>query len=270
MESSKIEIVNKDLKPRAITQVLFDFDGTISLIREGWQGVMIPMMLQELLSAPEHESEEELRHIVKNYVDELTGKQTMYQMLRFVEEIKKRGGTPLTALDYKHQYLQLLEGHIANRIKDLEAGAEPDKYMVKGAREFLEALKERGIVCYLASGTDQKFVEREAKLLQVFDFFKSVWGAQDDYLKFSKKIAMERIIKENEVKGENLAVFGDGYVEMEVAREHGAIAVGVATDEIKGGIDDWKKQRLINAGADLIIPDFILKSEIISLLRENV
>jgi hypothetical protein len=35
------------------------------------------------------------------------------------------------------------------------------------------------------------------------------------------------------------------------------IAVGVASDEKnRCGIDEWKRNRLIAAGADMIIPDF--------------
>jgi hypothetical protein len=34
-------------------------------------------------------------------------------------------------------------------------------------------------------------------------------------------------------------------------------AVGVASDEVaRRGINDWKRERLIRAGADVIIPDF--------------
>ena len=264
---SEIEVINKDFKPRVITHALFDFDGTISWVREGWQGIMLSMMVEELLKTPQHESNEELARSVRAYIDELTGKQTMYQMLRYVEEIKKRGGTPRTALEYKHQYLELLEKHIADRIKDLEGGASPEEYLMAGARQFLEMLKKKGVVCYLASGTDQKFVEREAKLLTVFDLFESVWGASDDYLTFSKRIAIERIIEKNNVDGEHLVVFGDGYVEMEVARERQAVAVGVASDEIrKTGVDHWTRERLIKAGADFIISDFTKAEEMFSLL----
>ena len=30
------------------THALFDFDGTLSLIRSGWMGVMVPMMVEVL------------------------------------------------------------------------------------------------------------------------------------------------------------------------------------------------------------------------------
>ena len=37
---------------RKFKAALFDFDGTLSLIREGWQGVMIPYFCEELNAAP--------------------------------------------------------------------------------------------------------------------------------------------------------------------------------------------------------------------------
>ena len=43
-----MEIVNPDIERGRIRSVLFDFDGTLSLIREGWQQVMGPMMVSEV------------------------------------------------------------------------------------------------------------------------------------------------------------------------------------------------------------------------------
>ena len=51
--------------------------------------------------------------------------------------------------------------------------------------------------------------------------------------------------------------FGDGYVEIENIREAGGYAVGVASNESeRAGIDEWKRERLIRAGANIIIPDY--------------
>ena len=84
---------------------LFDFDGTISLIREGWQKIMIPMMVELLMQTPNHEDdEEEISLIVRKFVAELTGKQTIYQMIRLAEEISTRGGTALAPAAYKDEY----------------------------------------------------------------------------------------------------------------------------------------------------------------------
>ena len=49
------EIVNPNIQRGQINQALFDFDGTLSLIREGWQDIMVPMMVEKLMDTPEHE-----------------------------------------------------------------------------------------------------------------------------------------------------------------------------------------------------------------------
>ncbi|HQI16829.1 MAG TPA: haloacid dehalogenase, partial [Bacillota bacterium] len=52
--------------------------------------------------------------------------------------------------------------------------------------------------------------------------------------------------------------FGDGYVEIELAKKYGGYAVAVATNEAARdtSINEWKRERLLKAGADCIIPDF--------------
>ena len=44
-----LENLHPDVSAAHVRVVLFDFDGTLSLIRSGWMDVMIPMMM-ELLS----------------------------------------------------------------------------------------------------------------------------------------------------------------------------------------------------------------------------
>ena len=51
--------------------------------------------------------------------------------------------------------------------------------------------------------------------------------------------------------------FGDGYVEIQNTKETGGLAV--ASDEAHNGsgrFDEWKRQRLMGVGADIVIPDF--------------
>ena len=88
-----VEIINPDIPRGGIRSVLFDFDGTISLIREGWRGIMVPMMVDILRDLGTGETEEALTATVSEFVDRLTGRQTIYQMIQLCEEVKKRGGT---------------------------------------------------------------------------------------------------------------------------------------------------------------------------------
>src|ERR1051325_5611580 len=132
--------------------VLFDFDGTLSLIRSGWMDVMVPMMVEILADLNSGETAEQLRTIVEDYIRRLTGKQTMYQMIEFADQIRARGGTPLDPLEYKRMYLARLHEKIRDRIQELRDGVSPEKYLVPGARGVLESLRERGLKMYLASG----------------------------------------------------------------------------------------------------------------------
>jgi phosphoglycolate phosphatase-like HAD superfamily hydrolase len=237
---------------------LFDFDGTISLIREGWQKIMIPMMVELLMQAPLHEGEQELTQYVRKYVTDLTGKQTIYQMIRLADEISRRGGTPLAPIDFKNEYHERLLDRIKNRISDLEQKkASPESMAVPGSLEFIKKLHANGVKCYLASGTDEKYVIHEADLLGITPYFEAISGAQDDFKNFSKKMVIDKLIQTYHLSGNEFISFGDGYVEIENTKSVSGVAIGVASNEAeRTGIDEWKRNRLIAAGADLIIPDF--------------
>jgi phosphoglycolate phosphatase len=243
-----------------ISHVLFDFDGTLSLVRQGWPEVMVPMFV-EMLPALPNEAEETRRQLCFDDIMRLNGKQTIYQMIQLAERIKERGGTPRDPLWYKHEYLRRLDERIQHRIEGLQAGTViPDDLLVYGSRPLLELLQHRGLHLYLASGTDEPFVKREADLLDLTRYFgKHVYGALDDYKRFSKAMVIERILHENKIAGEQLLSFGDGYVEIQNTKDVGGLAVAVASDEANNGsgrYDEWKFRRLMGVGADLAIPDF--------------
>src|SRR5712671_3607911 len=161
-----------------ISHVLLDFDGTLSLIREGWPEVMLPMFV-EMLPARAGESEEARRQLCYEDIMRLNGKQTIYQMIQLAERIKDRGGTPREPLWYKHEYLRRLDERIRHRLEGLRSGAVArDEWLVYGARSLLELLQRRGLPLYLASGTDEIFVKQEAELLHLAGFFgKHIYGA---------------------------------------------------------------------------------------------
>jgi hypothetical protein len=248
--SNLLEIINPEANALKARVAVFDFDGTISTIRAGWIDVMVPMMVEPLLALKTGESEEELSQIVYGFVGQLTGRQTIYQMMEFAGQIKKRGGTPKDPLEYKHQYLDLLMVKITDRRENLRSGkANPEDWMVPGARR---------LTMYLASGTDQVYMREEAGLLDVSKYFDGVYGALDDYKSFSKKILIERIIRDSEFAGEQFIGFGDGYVEIENVKEVGGVALGIASDEPDClEVDQVKRERLIGVGADWIVPNFI-------------
>ena len=259
LTNAQIEIVHPDIPRGQIHSVLFDFDGTISLIRQGWQGVMVPMMVEILQSLDTGETEQELGAIVTESVDRLTGKQTIYQMIELCVQIEKRGGVPLEALEYKHVYLERLWTRIEHRVVGLKEGRlAAGDMVVPGAFDILDNLAQREITCYLASGTDQPYVLDEAGALGVTPYFGGgIFGALDEYKRFSKAQVIQDILRTHHLRGSQLLAFGDGFVEIEETKRAGGIAVGVASDEVnRRGIDAWKRNRLVQAGADMIIPDF--------------
>ncbi len=240
--------------------MLFDFDGTLSLIRQGWPEVMLPMFVEALPPLP-GESEAARRQLCENDIMRLNGKQTIYQMIQLAERIRQRGGAPRDPLWYKQEYLRRLDVRIHHRLEALRSGAvSPDSLLVWGARPLLESLQRRGLALYLASGTDEVFVKQEAQLLDLVRHFgERIYGALDDYKQFSKKMVIERILRENRIEGSRLLSFGDGYVEIENTKEAGGLAVAVASDEAHNGsgqFDPWKRKRLLGVGADVVIPDF--------------
>jgi phosphoglycolate phosphatase len=89
-----IEVLRPGASARNARVVMFDFDGTLSLIRSGWVHVMVPMMVDTLAALGTGESREALTALVDDYVARLTGKETIYQMMEFAEQIRRRGGTP--------------------------------------------------------------------------------------------------------------------------------------------------------------------------------
>jgi phosphoglycolate phosphatase len=256
-------------RPQA-RHVLFDFDGTLSLIRQGWPDVMLPMFLEMLPRQP-GESDADLRQLLSDDILRLTGKQTIYQMIQFAERVRQRGGQPREPLWYKKEYLRRLEARIRHRLDGLRSGRiAPDDLLLAGARRLLELLRARGLSLHLASGTDEPDVRREAELLGIAHYFEGrIYGAQDDYQRFSKRRVIEHLLRETGLSGEYLLAFGDGFVEIENTKQVGGLAVGVASDEAHNGsgrMDPWKRQRLLQAGADVLIADYQGAEELLACL----
>lgn len=238
---------------------LFDFDGTISLIREGWQQIMTPYFCECVEALGTGEPSDAIEAEVREFIDRLTGKQTIFQCMALDEAVVRRGGPHREPLVYKTEYLRRLAVHIADRKKGLADGTvKKEALTVKGARELLEMLRQRGVNCYLASGTDEQDVKAEAALLGVADAFDGgIHGARDGLTDCSKEAVIKNLLESEGLRPEELVTFGDGYVEIELTAAIGGYAVGVATDEKTGeGVDPWKRKRLLSAGAAMIIPHF--------------
>jgi len=80
-------------------------------------------------------------------------------------------------------------------------------------------------------------------------------------------MVIKQIIEDNGISGTQLVSFGDVYVGIQLVADSGGYTVGVATDEArKKGVNLQKRQRLLDAGADVIIPDFTDAEKLASFL----
>ena len=266
-----IELINCRGSAARARVAIFDFDGTLSVIRSGWMEVMVPLCVEQLRSTGTAETDVQLTGVVEEFVWRLTGKETIYQMMALAEAIRERDGHPLEPLVYKKMYLDGLHRRIDYRLRDLrEKRVQPYMYQVPGARQILQALQDRGLCLYLASGTDDANVKEEATLLDLSSFFEGrIYGARDDLSSFSKALLVQQIVSEAGFSGDQLLVFGDGFVEIEEVKKVGGVAVGVASAEPDcQNIDPWKRSRLLKVGSDFIVPNFLQATEMANILFE--
>jgi phosphoglycolate phosphatase-like HAD superfamily hydrolase len=259
LPNTLIEIVNPCRPCAPLRHVLFDFDGTVSLIREGWQQMMIELMVEFLLVTPKAEDEATLRRRMTDLVAHSTGRPTIDQMAYLADEIVRRGGSAQDARVYKALFLERLLARVNQRLAGLRSGPlEPGELTVPGVIEFLAALQARGVICYLASGTEREAVVKEVAALGLAHCFENrIYGPQDGGPAFSKKAVINQILRDYGLRGCELVSIGDGKVEIEYTAEAGGIGVGVASNEIeRQGINELKREQLILAGANVIVPDF--------------
>ena len=258
-DRSWIKPINTSAVLGRVRHALFDFDGTISVIRRGWETIMGTMMVEMICG--EYEPSPEIISEVEEYVDHSTGILTIKQMQWLVQAVERYGLSRQVrkADEYKKQYNERLLQPVRQRMEQMDSSQRTeDELMISGARPFLEALDNLGINLYLASGTDHQYVVEEAGFLRVNSLFEPyIYGALDDRPEYTKERVIRRIIEENDLLGEELVVIGDGPVEIRNAKAYGALAMGIAADEDKRqGFNDRKVLRLQAAGADFIVSGF--------------
>ena len=245
-----------------IRHALFDWDGTLSLLRAGWAEVMTRQWLA-VLPSRSGELMPDRERFAQQEIWALNGKPTIHQMARLVELVTERGGLAHSAGEYNQDFQARLAAMVDGRIEQIKRGrSQPDEFMVAGARAFLDALVERGLTLHLASGTEFRFIAAEAKLLNLYQYFGPRFHGPSgpDDRQFSKRSVIDRILADHQVAGEALVAFGDGHVEIEQTKAVGGFAIAVCSDEgnwRSGQLDPAKLIRLGQAGADFCTPDFL-------------
>ncbi len=275
---TQIELASALPRRLSLRHAVFDHDGTVSTLREGWDEVMGPMMIRAILGERPERAEEALyRRVeerVREYIDRTTGIQTLAQMKGLVGMVREFGRVPEERILDEHGYKEVYNRQLMERVRARRARLESgelgvEDFTIKGALPFLAELQRRGVRLYLASGTDQQDVEQEAAALGYAGMFAGhIYGARGDLSHEPKRVVLERILKEigEEAIGQ-VVTFGDGPVELRETRKRGGLAVGVASNEERRyGLNLDKRARLIQAGAQLIVPDFSQGPRLLELL----
>jgi phosphoglycolate phosphatase-like HAD superfamily hydrolase len=253
----------------SVRHVLFDFDGTLSVLRQGWEPVMERVMLEAICAG--RTPSQAIITEVQEYIDRSTGKLTILQMQWLADKVRSSGmeKNPLSAAAYKTIYLNALMVSVSVRLEALEnSSASPEEYLMRGAQEFIRGLAQKNVELYVASGSDHADVLQEAQALGIAKYFQGgIYGALDASEANGKERVIQRILDDHHLAGNELLVVGDGPVEIIEGRQRGAISLGVASDEVaRCGWNEHKIDRLVRAGADLLVPDFAHSSKLIQLL----
>ena len=153
-------------------------------------------------------------------------------------------------------YEAVLNGYC--RDKNLEkAKRNPDQFRIKGSMEFLQKLKDNGVKNYFVTGAVvqkgmgmHEEVEAlgyeigEGKLIE--DIIGSTWTE-----KMPKDMVMQKLLKDLNIKGENVLVVGDGRAEIQAGVQMGAFVVSRLPENA-----DFQRNLHRELGTDMIIKDF--------------
>lgn len=267
---TSIEIVEPYPGQVQVQYVVFDHDGTISTLRMGWEDIMIEVMMENIagdqqLSPAQRNA---IMEKVSKLIEQTTGLPTLVQMQGLVQLVQEEGFVKSdqiqTAEAYKAQYLEKLEQYVQERVVRYQQ--EERDFTISGIRELLEALYQKKVKLYLASGTDEPSVIQEASVLGYTDYFSGgIHGAKLDQAG-AKRRAITEILAHHYCEGKNIAVIGDGPAEIREGRRVGALCIGVASNEAGGGLSKSKRTVLIRAGAHIIIPDFTEREQLLALM----
>ncbi len=281
---TEIEIINPNIInsfSRYPKICIFDHDGTISVLRQGWEEIMKEIMIQIITGDTYQKiSRNEIENIanqVNDLIEKTTGVQTIIQMKELINLIKINGyvnsSEILDAWDYKKIYNDKLLTKVSERVDKFKKGLiNIEDVTIKGSIAALDNFSKNGSIVYLASGTDQQDVIEEATTLGYEKYFTGgIYGSVGDINLDPKQKVIKKLIKEIELNPNidvsECVVFGDGPVEMREAKKHGLVAIGLISDETRRwGENISKRERLILGGADLLIPDFSCLNQLTELL----
>jgi phosphoglycolate phosphatase len=245
-----VEVLNPSLPRGGYRAAVFDFDGTVSLLREGWAGIMAGMGLERLPAGAVSAA------ALEDQMLRLSGMPSIFQMRKLSEVVAAHTGAAPDPDGLLQEFLRRLLAVSGERCDDVAAGrVPPEAWTVPGTHALLADLRRRGVALYLASGTDLAFVKREAELLGLTEFFGDrVYGPTEGGPEFTKRAVVAAVVREH---GGGLLGFGDGYAETVEVKAAGGTMVGVASREPGvPGANPLKRAMLAELGADVIVADY--------------
>lgn len=282
LADTSIELVEQPPIDFEIRYAIFDHDGTISTLRQGWEQLMEPMMVRAIVGRAyktiDRVSIERVTQRVRSFIDKTTGIQTLKQMHGLSLMVREAGYVPegdiLDPQGYKRIYNEALMELVETRKQQIERGElDVEDFTLKNVVPLLRNLYDAGIRLYLASGTDEKDVILEAEALGYASLFEGrIYGANQDMTHDAKRMVLDRILDEiGASNAAKIATFGDGPVEIRETRKRGGLGIGVASDEIRRfGLNPEKRARVIRAGAHIVVSDYSQLGAILRTLNVGV
>ncbi len=258
-----MEILNPQLSSGRYQAAIFDFDGTLSLLREGWPQVMTEVLWDQWQAAglPADEPLATCQSIEQLILSE-NGSPPLRQMELFASAVRERGGRPVDPHACLQIYRQRLATMLEARYAAVRQGgpAAAVYWTVPGTHRFLEVLQARGILTFVISGTDYDQVATEVEMLGLARYISGgLFAPHGNDANFTKFNVISNLQKQYGWSGEDLIGFGDGVIETQVLKSLGGTAIGVASHPagtIATTPHPHKRQLLISAGADAVIPDY--------------
>ena len=232
--------------------LVFDLDGTLSLIRHGWQSVMAGVMTEAL--AESMPGRAGLPEFARTVVDATNGSPVVRQMEALSEQATASGGAAIDAPAWARVYQDRMQATMDSR----KVSIPPESLLVPGAAIFVARARRAGFACALVSGSSAANVESDLAFLDLDAMFDGLVRSPLDPAapnSFSKEQVFRDLMAECGVR--SLVAFGDGPGEIRAAVASGGKGVGVAHTPGTGAIDAALSASLSKAGASLVVADFI-------------
>jgi phosphoglycolate phosphatase-like HAD superfamily hydrolase len=261
-----IEVINPPHHRPVVAAV--DFDGTLSLVRMGWQVVMHDVMKRAL--APYHPHLDRIDAEISSYIARSTGQPSIIQMAWVDEHVHLYGGPHHGAQHYLDEFSDAMRERIDTRIATMTTTQAADHHMILGARTFLQRLTDYGVHIALISGTEHHHLIRESKALRIDHFFDAgIYGPGGHAPGFTKAEAMAALVERYALIPGQLLSVGDGPVEISAGKSLDGYCIAVASDEESGTLDLHKRTHLLHAGADAVVANFASIDTIAALLFDG-